>query len=475
MSHILPHLFKGTGFLGLGHGGWVQPAEMLGAALGSVFLGPEVGALLGVGDIAGGALVGAGLGGLEGAFTKGGNPLLGAVEGGLGGAAGAGLGELFGGGAAAASPSLGVSEAATTAGDTGWVDAASGSGSGSIGTAASTSAPFPGAPLVSDPYAVGGALKDAMPAVDAGTAGAGGLGGGVGNISNGVSAGFEGATSGAANYTPQFQSVLDNITAGSSSAPAIGVSSPALDSTASALAVPSGTGGWVNGIPPDAGAYTPSGTGGWVNGIPPDTSSAITAGHTAGATPPGSGGIASQIMKTLGIDKMNPMSTLASAGILAKNFLGNQTIPGANALKTEAGQLQTQGNQLSGYLASGTLPPGVQTSIDQATQAAKAKMRGSFASMGLSGSPMEASAMANIDQSASAQGAQIATQLLQTGMNETNMSAAIYDNLLKFNVGQNDQTMKAIASLASSMAGGGQNTGNSYSPEQVRQLLAANA
>ena len=181
-------------------------------------------------------------------------------------------------------------------------------------------------------------------------------------------------------------------------------------------------------------------------------------------------------MKTLGIDKMNPMSTLASAGMLAKNFLGNQTIPGANALKTEAGQLQTQGNQLSGYLASGTLPPGVQTSIDQATQAAKAKMRGSFASMGLSGSPMEASAMANIDQSASAQGAQIATQLLQTGMNETNMSAAIYDNLLKFNVGQNDQTMKAIASLASSMAGGSpNNSGNSYSPEQVRQLLAANA
>ena len=188
------------------------------------------------------------------------------------------------------------------------------------------------------------------------------------------------------------------------------------------------------------------------------------------------GNWASNIAKTLGIDKMNPMSTLASAGMLAKNFLGNQNVPGANALKTEAGQLQTQGNQLSGYLASGTLPPGVQTSIDQATQAAKAKMRGSFASMGLSGSPMEASAMANIDQTASAQGAQIATQLLQTGMNETNMSAAIYDNLLKFNVGQNDQTMKAIASLAASMAGGSpNNSGNSYSPEQVRQLLAANA
>ena len=442
MSHILPHLFKGTGFLGLGHGGWVQPAEMLGAALGSVFLGPEVGALLGVGDIAGGALVGAGLGGLEGAFTKGGNPLLGAVEGGLGGAAGAGLGELFGGGAAAASPSLGVSEAATTAGDTGWIDAAAGSGSGSIGAAAPAAAAFPGAPLVSDPYAIGGALKDA------GT----GIGSGVGNISGGVSAGLESATA-ASPEAAQFPALLNSI---------IGPSNTALDTTGASLATPSA-------------AINLGSVGGVLPPAPPGFEAA--GGMDAGGNIVGDtgGDWASKIAKTLGIDKMNPMSTLASAGILAKNFLSNQTIPGANALKTEAGQLQTQGNQLSGYLASGTLPPGVQTSIDQATQAAKAKMRGSFASMGLSGSPMEASAMANIDQSASAQGAQIATQLLQTGMNETNMSAAIYENLLKFNVGQNDQTMKAIASLASSMAGGGQNTGNSYSPEQVRQLLAANA
>ena len=174
---------------------------------------------------------------------------------------------------------------------------------------------------------------------------------------------------------------------------------------------------------------------------------------TAAAGKAGSGSIGG-ILGDLGLTKSNILpAVIDGAGVLKD--LNQGSIPGQSQLTQEAQQLSQQGQQLQSYLQTGTLPAGLQSSVDSATQAAEAATRSQYAAMGLSGSSMETGAINQIHQNASAQAGSLALSLLQQGVNETQISSQIYQNLIALNSQQNSDTSSAIASLAAELAGGG--------------------
>lgn len=152
--------------------------------------------------------------------------------------------------------------------------------------------------------------------------------------------------------------------------------------------------------------------------------------------------------------KANPGAALSAAALGGTALMGNKPLPGEGALKSEAAQLSSQGTQLQGYLNSGTLPPGMQQGINQASEAAKATIRSKYASMGMSGSSAEQQELSQVDSRAQAQASEMAQQLLTTGINESGMASELYSNLMGHALQQDQQLSSALASFAGSMAGG---------------------
>ena len=148
----------------------------------------------------------------------------------------------------------------------------------------------------------------------------------------------------------------------------------------------------------------------------------------------------------------NAAPLIAGGGLALSALRGNTPVAGQGALSAEAASLAANGATLQGYLSSGTLPAGVQQSIVQATDAAKASIRSRYAAMGQSGSSAEMQDLASVDQHAATQGATIATQLLNTGISETGLSEQIYANLLNVATQQNAQLGQAIGNFATSLA-----------------------
>jgi hypothetical protein len=168
--------------------------------------------------------------------------------------------------------------------------------------------------------------------------------------------------------------------------------------------------------------------------------------------PPGGGGgdIGSSIM---GLIQNNP-GALLSGGLLASQlFRGNEQYPAEKSLQTLATNTGTQGAALSGYINSGTLPPGAKQAVDQATNAAKATLRSRFAETGLSGSTMEAQALSEVDTRAAGQTFQMADQLLQQGADFTKISGTLYDELLKTQAGTDQEFQKALMTFAGGLGG----------------------
>jgi hypothetical protein len=150
---------------------------------------------------------------------------------------------------------------------------------------------------------------------------------------------------------------------------------------------------------------------------------------------------------------------LGASGIgLGYNLLkANQSnpIPGMSNVQSAANQLTTQGATLQNYLTTGTLPAGVQASLDQATNSAIQSVKSNFASRGIApGSTMEQQQIAAIQQNAAAQGGQLALNLLNSGVQMSDLGAQLYQSLVSTNVALNSQTEQAISNLASALAGG---------------------
>lgn len=147
-------------------------------------------------------------------------------------------------------------------------------------------------------------------------------------------------------------------------------------------------------------------------------------------------------------------STLLSAGNLALGAAKQgELLKGERQLQGEAGQLAGQGKELAGYLQSGTLPPGVQGGITQATQAAKAQIRSQYASRGMSGSSAEQADLARADQSAQTQGAEIAIQLLQQGVNESGLASRLYEQILQNSMEKDKELGASFTNFAQALGG----------------------
>ncbi len=426
--------------------------------------------------------IGAGLGAGFSAAT-GGDPGMGALGGFLTGGAIGGFGGALGsalGSEVAGSALAGAAGGALSSGVTGSDPLI-----GTIGGAASGA--FSG--LLS------GGSADGAGAAGSGGASAAGVGGGVpggapvdltGGLDSIASANLAGETAGlGAGASPPIAGVtLQGPTfSGDISAP-LGASAASPIATATDLGVGGGsvlntgqgapvfTGSGATpptGSVPLAGDFSGGGLGG-ASPIPAGTPAGfdtIAATNLAGEL--GSGGNAIQSVlnppasatagggmldNLTGAVKANPISaTLAGGGLLFSLMNPSASGKDISSLRGTSDQLSAQGRQLSSFLQSGTLPPGVQQSIDGATQAAKAAVRQSFAQRGLAGSTMEQQALQQVDMNAVNQTAQIGQQLLTTGINEQNIAAGLLQGVLTANTQQSQQTGNSIASLAAALSG----------------------
>lgn len=155
----------------------------------------------------------------------------------------------------------------------------------------------------------------------------------------------------------------------------------------------------------------------------------------------------------------NPIGVgLAGAGLGYNLLQGQKVSPEMQAMQGNAAALNAQGQQLMSYLQNGTLPPGLQTAVDNATHAMKARIIANHAKNGLSTNPAQNSALAQelnqVDLNAVALIAQQGQQLLTTGMNATNISSQLYGMLENLNRQQSQRTGQAIANFAAALSGG---------------------
>lgn len=168
----------------------------------------------------------------------------------------------------------------------------------------------------------------------------------------------------------------------------------------------------------------------------------------------------------------NPGAAISAAGLGLDALKGNKQSGAEKNLESQASQLGQQGNQLEGYLQSGTLPSGLQAGLNQAKESAKATIRSQYASMGLSGSSAEQQALSQVDMQAQAQSAQMAEQLLTTGINETGMASQLYQDLIKNQMTNDSNLSNAVSNFASASSGGGIG-GSGISAAQLLKLTGA--
>jgi hypothetical protein len=415
-------------------------AAVVGAeAAAAVGLSTGIGTALGT--AIGGAVIGGGLGAAEAAIT-GQDPLKGAEFGAITGGIGGGLGSEF--------EQLGLSpRLAMTLGD---------AAGGALGAVATGKSPLTGALEggVAGYLTGGGPNPFAKP-------GAATAGGGVASAASaaapaGVAAapdlGIAGG-GGGLNLTPPSGGALDATATGFNTGAATGA---ALDSGGSGFASmsPNAVGG---ALPGDVGAGAASGAG-----------STGTAG--IGSTPSGGGGStnapgggnltsspvnASTLNKHPGGGFLGGPGGVLNAGLMGAALLSKPSVgPAENVLNSEANALRSQGGLMQGYLLSGTLPPGLQGTVNAATESAVAAIRSGYASRGMTGSSAEDQDISAARLRSLNEGAQLASNLFQQGLTETQMSVEIYGQLMQEQMQRDQQLQNSIGSFASALAMMGQ-------------------
>lgn len=359
-------------------------------------LGTSLAGLLGGGVLGGlgaGALEGGALGAIGSAIT-GQNPLTGALTGGLTGGVIGGFG-----------PEIG---AATGLGTTGG-DVLAGVGAG----------------------AVGSALTGGNPLLGAAT-------GGVGGLVSGITG--SGGTGNTASPTATVASTPTVGTAGGTSA---------ASSTAGISPGAPGTGG---GTPVDLTSSSAFGSD-WLT--PGQAQTGWNSVAAAGGSPvaPSGGGLSNIGSSVLGLVQKNP-GLLLGAGVLGADLLmGNKPLPAESQLQNEATQNEANSRALQSYQQTGTLPPGLQSVVDQQIQAAQGQIVQQYTQLGLGDSTMLTDKLNQLKAQKSAEMAQFASQLAQQGIQLANLSSQEVTALLNSQTQQQDQFTAALGSFAAGLAG----------------------
>lgn len=383
-----------------------------------------------------------------------------------------GIGETLAATSAAEGGSKGAEGLGALGGAKGAETAAGAGAADALAPAAAAGAPLD---LLAGGTAAGTAVPSAVgtifPTAASGILDAGAIGGVGGDL---LAGGLPGATGASAAGLGS----LDSLAAGGSpnaSLTAPATAAPAAPS-AGAVAPPAGVSSPL-GADPTAilGANAPS---------PLDTAAYPAGpigapGAAPAAAPTGtSGGFLNTLESSLSPSKLaagigdsvakNPLGLALAAGGLGYNIMqGQKQSAAVNALNAEAQQQGATGAQLEGYLTSGTLPPGLQASVAEAVQNAKATAISNMASQGLSTDPTKntalASELAAIDQQVPILTAQIGQQLLQSGEAASGLASNLYTSLANIDQTQTAQIGKSIAAMAAALSGKQQIPGTNIS------------
>ena len=178
---------------------------------------------------------------------------------------------------------------------------------------------------------------------------------------------------------------------------------------------------------------------------------AAPATPAAPAAAPASGG--GGLFGSLGGILSNPATLLAGGGLVADVLRGNSNPPGYQQILDAANRTSSQANTMQGYLSSGTLPPGLQTSLDTARADAEAAVRSRYAQMGMSGSSAEAQDIQNLHNRIVSQGADMAMQLYQQGLSETQISTQLYQIIMNEQIAQDNALSSGITNMVTALAG----------------------
>jgi len=177
-----------------------------------------------------------------------------------------------------------------------------------------------------------------------------------------------------------------------------------------------------------------------------------------GSIPIAKGPVA-DILDSLGVDTTsgvgqfiakNPISILAALGLGTAALTPEPQSLGE--LRDLARQTAGQGQALSNYLQSGTLPPGAQESVDEGKRAAIAAVRGKYSNLGLSGSTMETDAINSVESRAQQQAFGFAAQLLDAGIRSTGLSSNIYNYLINAEQTDDQAFAQALGAFTGSLA-----------------------
>jgi hypothetical protein len=417
----------------------------LGDALGIGDILSGLGSALGFGEAA--AAPAAGIG--EAAATSGiaaAAPAAGATD--LGAIVGTGQG-LFGGTTGLEGTLLAAGAPSISAGGL-----ATGAGLGAAGTAAD----FLAAPTATGGVSTAGgfgATADTAAAQAAATGTASGLGGIPGaDIMTGLSPSLSAPTAtgapvgGAAGSVTPAPSITP-AAAGPAAAPAGAAPTDLTSITGTGTGLPGGSTGVTGTNLATGGSQLASTPNAVASGINPEAAAAS-----------GTGNVLDQMVSNAGKSIVNnPLSLVAPAaglGGLAYNVLqSKKQLPEQTALDQAALTATNTGNQLSSYLTSGTLPAGLQTAVDKATQDAKTAAISNAAKNGQPTDPSQntalAAQLASIDQQATITTATVGQQLLSSGLSETQLASQDFSTLLNADMTQQNNIATAIGNFAKSL------------------------
>lgn len=190
------------------------------------------------------------------------------------------------------------------------------------------------------------------------------------------------------------------------------------------------------------------------------SSPGVTAPSGGGSSPSGGSALDKLAAGAMNSVTKNPLGIAVAAGGLGLNLLkGNQDPEGLAQIRDAANSLKSTGSVLQSYLQTGTLPPGMQASVDQATKSAKARIIANYASRGLSTNPAHNSALgqelSQLDQNAIITAATLGDKLMSQGLSATQISQQLYTAIMNNDIARSKATGSAIANFAAALGGGG--------------------
>ena len=155
----------------------------------------------------------------------------------------------------------------------------------------------------------------------------------------------------------------------------------------------------------------------------------------------------------MGLVEKNPGILLGGALLGANFLLGDKPLPAEAQIQQAAGEAQSQSATLEAYQRSGTLPPGLESVVDQQFNAAKASVVDQYSKLGLGNSTMLADKLNQLRVEKSGQIAQFADMLAKQGISWAGLSAQEFGQLLSAQTAQQNQFTAALGSFAGGLAG----------------------